>query len=63
MTLADYGRKAQTAAGLARLHTVPGKHFPQEDQAAAIASQIARFIRAQQPATGPDPDLDAAANP
>ncbi len=44
MTLADYGQKARAAAGLAHLHTVPGKHFPQEDQAAAIASQIAQFV-------------------
>ena len=43
MTLAGYGEKARAAAGLARLHTVPGKHFPQEDQAPAIASQIAEF--------------------
>jgi pimeloyl-ACP methyl ester carboxylesterase len=45
MTLAGYGRKAQDAAALAHLHTVPGKHFPQEDQAPAIASHIAEFIR------------------
>jgi haloalkane dehalogenase len=44
MTLAGYGEKARAAAGLARLHTVPGKHFPQEDQAPAIASQIAEFV-------------------
>ena len=43
MTLAGYGEKARAAAGLARLHTVPGKHFPQEDQAPAIARQIAEF--------------------
>jgi len=44
MTLAGYGKKARAAAGLARLHTIPGKHFPQEDQAPAIASQIAEFV-------------------
>lgn len=48
MTLAGYGEKARAAAGLARLHTVPGKHFPQEDQAPAIASQIAEFVLFQQ---------------
>lgn len=48
MTLAGYGEKARAAAGLARLHTVPGKHFPQEDQAPAIASQIAEFALSQQ---------------
>src|SRR5215470_13548741 len=44
MTLAVYGEKARAAAGLAHLHTVPGKHFPQVDQAPAIASQIASFV-------------------
>jgi len=47
MTLAGYGEKARAAAGLDRLHTVPGKHFPQEDQAPALASQIAEFALAQ----------------
>jgi haloalkane dehalogenase len=40
MTLAVYGEKARAAAGLAGLHVVPGKHFPQEDQAPAIAQKI-----------------------
>lgn len=40
MTLAVYGEKARAAAGLSNLHTVPGKHFPQEDQAPAIAQKI-----------------------
>ena len=44
MTLAVYGEKARAAAGLARVHTVPGKHFPQEDQGPAIARQIAEFV-------------------
>jgi len=48
MTLARYGNKARAAAGLARLHTIPGKHFPQEDQAPAIASQIAESVLSQQ---------------
>jgi hypothetical protein len=43
MTLAVYGEKARAAAGLRQLHTVPGKHFPQEDQAPAIATQIAEL--------------------
>jgi haloalkane dehalogenase len=43
MTLAVYGEKARAAAGLPRLHTVPGKHFPQEDQAPAIAERIAEL--------------------
>jgi len=41
MTLAVYGEKARAAAGLAEIDTVPGKHFPQEDQAPAIARKIA----------------------
>lgn len=41
MTLAVYGAKARAAAGLPGLHIVPGKHFPQEDQAPAIAEKIA----------------------
>ncbi|HYA53408.1 MAG TPA: alpha/beta fold hydrolase [Streptosporangiaceae bacterium] len=41
MTLAVYGEKARAAAGLAQVATVPGKHFPQEDQAPAIARKIA----------------------
>jgi haloalkane dehalogenase len=43
MTLAVYGEKARAAAGLSRVHTVPGKHFPQEDQAPAMARQIAEL--------------------
>ncbi len=46
MTLAGYGEKARAAAGLDRVHTIPGKHFPQEDQAPAIARQIAEFVLA-----------------
>ena len=43
MTLAVYGEKARAAAALRRVHTVPGKHFPQEDQAPAITRQIAEL--------------------
>ena len=43
MTLAVYGEKARAAAGIAALHVVPGKHFPQEDQAPAIAEKIAEL--------------------
>jgi hypothetical protein len=57
MTLAVYGEKARAAAGLPRLYTVPGKHFPQEDQAPAIAAKIAELALGQpeRPARpGPD---------
>lgn len=47
MTLAVYGEQARAAAGLPRVHTVPGKHFPQEDQAPAIARKIAEFVSAE----------------
>jgi len=47
MTLAVYGEKARAAAGLAGLHVVPGKHFPQEDQAPAIAQQITELALQQ----------------
>jgi pimeloyl-ACP methyl ester carboxylesterase len=40
MTLAVCGEKARAAAGLAEVATVPGKHFPQEDQAPAIGRKI-----------------------
>jgi pimeloyl-ACP methyl ester carboxylesterase len=45
MTLAGYGEKARAAAGLAQVHTVPGKHLPQEDQAPAIAQRIATITQ------------------
>lgn len=48
MTLAVYGDKARTAAGLSSLHTLAGKHFPQEDQAPAIAQKIAELALSQQ---------------
>lgn len=53
MTLAVYGEKARAAAGLPRLHVVPGKHFPQEDQAPAIAKQIAELVFSQRPSGPP----------
>jgi len=47
MTLAVYGEKARAAAGLTDLHVVPGKHFPQEDQAPAIAQKITELALGQ----------------
>ena len=43
LPLASYGEKARRAAHLDSLVRIPGKHFPQEDQAALIASHIARI--------------------
>jgi haloalkane dehalogenase len=44
LALATYGEKARAAAQLPALIQIPGKHFPQEDQAPAIASHIARIV-------------------
>ena len=43
LTLTAYGEKARAAAGLESIDTVPGKHFPQEDQAPAIAQRVAEI--------------------
>lgn len=37
-----HGENARRAAGLARLETVPAKHFLQEDRAPAVAEHVAR---------------------
>ena len=36
-----HGEQARRAAGLDEIHTVPAKHFLQEDQAAAVAERVA----------------------
>lgn len=41
LTLAKRGEQARAAAGLDEIHTVPAKHFLQEDQAPAIAERVA----------------------
>lgn len=41
MPAATYGEKARAAAGLPAIDRIPGKHFPQEDQAPAVAARIA----------------------
>jgi pimeloyl-ACP methyl ester carboxylesterase len=46
MPAGSYGERARAAAGLPALDTIPGKHFPQEDQAAAIAERIAAIAAA-----------------
>jgi pimeloyl-ACP methyl ester carboxylesterase len=40
---AVYGEQAREAAGLRQIELIPGKHFPHEDQAAAMAEHIARL--------------------
>ena len=41
LTLAVHGEAARRAAGIDEIHTVPAKHFLQEDQAPAVAQHIA----------------------
>ena len=45
LRLSVYGEQAKRVTGVAAIHTVPGKHFLQEDQSPAIAGQIAAFAR------------------
>lgn len=45
LTLAVHGEAARRAAGLQQIHTVPAKHFLQEDQAPAVAQHIARLAQ------------------
>jgi pimeloyl-ACP methyl ester carboxylesterase len=40
-----YGEQALQATGLGRIARIPGKHFPQEDQPAAMADHIAALAR------------------
>jgi haloalkane dehalogenase len=41
LKLAVHGEQARRAAGLEEIHTVPAKHFLQEDQAPAVAEHVA----------------------
>ncbi|MEX2196289.1 MAG: alpha/beta fold hydrolase [Thermoleophilaceae bacterium] len=43
LKLAVHGEQARKAAGLDAIHTVPAKHFLQEDQAPAVAEHVARL--------------------
>jgi haloalkane dehalogenase len=47
MPVGTYGEKARAAAGLAAIDRIPGKHFPQEDQAPAIAARVASMALAR----------------
>ena len=51
LALSSYGEKARRAALLNSLVQIPGKHFPQEDQAALIASHIAGLVSTVSAAT------------
>jgi haloalkane dehalogenase len=50
MPAGTYGEKARAAAGLAVIDRIPGKHFPQEDQAPAIAARVASIALASRQA-------------
>ena len=41
LKLGVHGEQARAAAGLDEIHTVPAKHFLQEDQAPAVAERVA----------------------
>jgi pimeloyl-ACP methyl ester carboxylesterase len=43
LKLAVHGEIARRAAGLDQIHTVPAKHFLQEDQAPAVAAHVAEI--------------------
>jgi pimeloyl-ACP methyl ester carboxylesterase len=45
LKLSVHGEQARRAAGLEQIHTVPAKHFLQEDQSAAVAQRIAELAR------------------
>jgi pimeloyl-ACP methyl ester carboxylesterase len=46
LKLAVHGESARRAAGLEEIHTLPAKHFLQEDQAPALAELIVRHAEA-----------------
>jgi pimeloyl-ACP methyl ester carboxylesterase len=45
LKLSVHAEQARRAAGLDQIHTVPAKHFLQEDQAWAVAQYIAQLVR------------------
>ena len=48
MPISTYGAKARAGAGLTVIDRIPGKHFPQEDQAPAIATRVASIALERQ---------------
>jgi pimeloyl-ACP methyl ester carboxylesterase len=54
MPAGTYGEKARAAARLAAIDRIPGKHFPQEDQAPAIAARVASFALATERSARPE---------
>ena len=47
LPLKTRGEEARRAAGLDEIHTVPAKHFLQEDQAPAVAERVAALASAE----------------
>jgi haloalkane dehalogenase len=54
LKLSRYGEQARAAAALKTIHTIPGRHFPQEDQAPAIAEHIATIAGRAERTARPD---------
>lgn len=46
LALVSYGEQARAAVGLDQLQLIKGKHFPQEDQPAAMADHIEQIVTA-----------------
>jgi pimeloyl-ACP methyl ester carboxylesterase len=55
LKLTTEGQAARRAADAGTIHTLPAKHFLQEDQAPAVAGHIARIITARYPQAGSVP--------
>jgi haloalkane dehalogenase len=51
LPLAKYGEEARRSAGVDEIHSLPAKHFLQEDQAPAIADRVAELADARLPST------------
>ena len=45
LRVGEHGEHARQAAGLPRIHTVPARHFLQEDQAPAVAAHVRDIAR------------------
>jgi pimeloyl-ACP methyl ester carboxylesterase len=45
LTMEEYGKEIQEAAGLEMIHTLPARHFLQEEQWEAIADRVAEIAR------------------
>jgi len=55
LKLTTEGEAARRAAGAGTIHTLPARHYLQEDQAPAVAEHIARIVTARYPQAGSVP--------